>query len=93
MKAYVNKKDIDFDNVRSKKVTQEWELVDDPTGVLEYQTDLTQFQAVSSITLFFPAGGLVGRAGEHTNKCQKGFFFFSPLQSHVVERVISESNC
>jgi hypothetical protein len=35
-----------------KRVFAPW--LKDLHGVLEYQTDLTQFQAVSSLTLFFP---------------------------------------
>lgn len=56
VKAWVNKAagEINFDNASRRTPTQAWDLAEDLQGVLEYQTDYTQFQAVSSLTLFFP---------------------------------------
>ncbi len=34
--------------------TQEWPLVEDPEGAHSYPTQLTKFNGVRSITLFFP---------------------------------------
>ena len=56
LKCWVNKKpgDIDCLNANRKSPTQQWDLVEDFTGRVEYQTDFTQFQAVSSLTIYFP---------------------------------------
>ena len=56
LKCWVNKApgEIDFSNADRKTPTQQWDLAEDFAGELEYQTDFTQFQAVSSLTLYFP---------------------------------------
>ena len=56
LKCWVNKApgEIDFANANRKTPTQQWDLAEDHDGTLEYQTDFTQFQAVSSLTLHFP---------------------------------------
>lgn len=55
LKAWVNKKpgEIDCDNASRRAPTQAWDLAEDLHGQVEYQTDYTQFQAVSSLTLHF----------------------------------------
>ena len=56
LKCWVNKApgEIDFSNADRKTPTQQWDLAEDFAGELEYRTDFTQFQAVSSLTLYFP---------------------------------------
>lgn len=56
MKVWVNKKpgDIDCSNADRKTPTQQFDLNEDLVGQLVYQTDFTQFQAVSSLTIYFP---------------------------------------
>ena len=57
VKVWVNKPagDISFDNASRRAPTQSFDLGEDLRGELEYQTDFTKFQAVSSLTLFFPS--------------------------------------
>jgi len=54
LKIFVNRDDIDFDNVTSITPVQEWDLHEDFNGRLEYQTRISKFQNVTSITMFFP---------------------------------------
>ena len=57
MRAFINRDDIDFDLAGELSPAQEWSLVDDATASLEYTTKLSKFQAVSSLTLYFPSNG------------------------------------
>ncbi|EEF45809.1 expressed protein, putative [Ricinus communis] len=54
MKAFINRDSIDFSDAQSMQPVQEWDLVENLQGVLEYQTRFAKFQSVSSITLHFP---------------------------------------
>lgn len=60
MQAFINRDDIDFDNVASINPVQCWELVPNPPQLEcpEYATRLTNFTNVRNITLFFPSNGL-----------------------------------
>eukprot|EP00055_Hartaetosiga_balthica_P013254 m.67163 g.67163 ORF g.67163 m.67163 type:complete len:224 (-) comp8208_c0_seq1:1584-2255(-) len=53
MKAFINREDIDFDNVEDMEALQEWDMVEDLSGEMEYETRITKFQGVYSLTLFF----------------------------------------
>jgi hypothetical protein len=57
MRAFINRDDIDFAMAADLAPAQEWSLVEDATASLEYATKLSKFQAVSSLTLFFPSNG------------------------------------
>nr|CAG8457982.1 15822_t:CDS:10 [Entrophospora candida] len=52
LKVYINREDIDFDNVESFTATQEWELIQ-TNDVAEYQTRITKMYNVRNITLYF----------------------------------------
>ncbi|KAI9222286.1 PITH domain-containing protein [Blastocladiella britannica] len=85
LKAYINC-DLDFDAAESTVPTQKWDLLapadivaaDADTGsrdgIIEYQTRITKFNAVRSLTLFFPANygadtsilQYIGLAGDFT---------------------------
>ena len=54
VRAFLNRDDIDFSNVEDIPAVQEWDLIEDRDGVLEYQTKYQKFQGVSNITLHFP---------------------------------------
>ncbi|XP_055960259.1 uncharacterized protein LOC126662573 isoform X2 [Mercurialis annua] len=54
MRAFVNRESIDFSDAQTMQAIQEWDLVENFQGVLEYQTRYAKFQGVSSITLHFP---------------------------------------
>jgi hypothetical protein len=54
MRAFTNRIDIDFSNVQDVSPVQEWDLVENPRGELEYQTRYTRFQGVASLLLHFP---------------------------------------
>eukprot|EP01147_Barroeca_monosierra_P007250 gene7250-7658_t len=55
MAAFINRDDIDFDNVDSITPTQSWDMIEDELGELEYETRITKFQGLRCITLFFSA--------------------------------------
>eukprot|EP00039_Didymoeca_costata_P003359 m.67133 g.67133 ORF g.67133 m.67133 type:complete len:224 (+) comp11862_c2_seq1:174-845(+) len=55
MKAFKNRDDIDFEAAEDMSATQEWDLVEAPTeDGLEYETQITKFQGIHNLTLFFP---------------------------------------
>ncbi|KAI9118433.1 hypothetical protein K1719_010765 [Acacia pycnantha] len=54
MRAFINREGIDFSDASRMKVVQEWDLVENTQGVLEYQTRYSKFQGVANITLHFP---------------------------------------
>ncbi|KAJ0986570.1 hypothetical protein J5N97_004926 [Dioscorea zingiberensis] len=69
-----NRDGIDFSDAQNMQPIQEWDLVENLQGVLEYQTRYARFQSVGSLTLHFPAnfGGdttqiyYIGLRGEAT---------------------------
>lgn len=54
MRAFINRDGIDFSDAQSMQAVQEWELVENFQGVLEFQTKYSKFQSVGNITLHFP---------------------------------------
>lgn len=54
MRAFINRDGIDFADAQSMQPIQEWDLVENLQGVLEYQTRYSRFQGVGSLTLHFP---------------------------------------
>ncbi|BBG95103.1 Protein of unknown function D [Prunus dulcis] len=54
MRVFINRDGIDFSDVQGMQAIQEWDLVENFQGVLEYQTRYSKFQNVASITLHFP---------------------------------------
>lgn len=52
MKAFINRDDIDFDNVEELEPTQEWDMIDQ---MCSYETRVAKFQGVYSLTLYFPS--------------------------------------
>ncbi|CAJ1962089.1 unnamed protein product [Sphenostylis stenocarpa] len=54
MRVFVNREGIDFSDAQSMQAIQEWDLVENMRGVLEYQTRYSKFQSVGNITLHFP---------------------------------------
>ncbi|KAK7245612.1 hypothetical protein RIF29_40459 [Crotalaria pallida] len=54
MRAFINRDGIDFSDAQSMQAIQEWDLVENNQGVLEYQTRYSKFQSVANITLHFP---------------------------------------
>lgn len=55
LRVYINRDDIDFALAAQLPAVQEFELVEDPTATVEYQTRASKFQCVSSVTLHFTA--------------------------------------
>eukprot|EP00249_Psilotum_nudum_P032593 c48335_g1_i1 orf=178-786(+) len=74
MRAFINRDDIDFSNVRDLIPIQEWDIAENLHGELEYQTRYARFQNVASLILHFPLnfGGnttcisFIGLKGEAT---------------------------
>ncbi|GAB2225606.1 hypothetical protein Droror1_Dr00006403 [Drosera rotundifolia] len=54
MRAFINREGIDFSDAQSMQPVQEWDLVENLQGVLEYQTRYSRFQGVGNLTLHFP---------------------------------------
>uniref|UniRef100_A0A7N0TJB0 PITH domain-containing protein n=1 Tax=Kalanchoe fedtschenkoi TaxID=63787 RepID=A0A7N0TJB0_KALFE len=54
MRAFINRDGIDFSDAQSMQPVQEWDLVENLQGVLEYQTRFSKFQSVGNLTLHFP---------------------------------------
>lgn len=58
MKAYTNRDNLDFAAVATMPAVQEWELVEDTAGVMEYPTQVAKFSGVHSLDLLL--SGTVG---------------------------------
>ncbi|THG11903.1 hypothetical protein TEA_001742 [Camellia sinensis var. sinensis] len=54
MRAFINREGIDFSDAQNMQSIQEWDLVENLQGVLEYQTKYSRFQGVGNLTLHFP---------------------------------------
>ncbi|KAH1030823.1 hypothetical protein J1N35_042997 [Gossypium stocksii] len=54
LRVFINREGIDFSDAQSMQPVQEWELVENLQGVLEYKTRYLKFQSVANITLHFP---------------------------------------
>eukprot|EP00472_Partenskyella_glossopodia_P001550 CAMPEP_0197532680 /NCGR_PEP_ID=MMETSP1318-20131121/40596_1 /TAXON_ID=552666 /ORGANISM="Partenskyella glossopodia, Strain RCC365" /LENGTH=208 /DNA_ID=CAMNT_0043089319 /DNA_START=1 /DNA_END=627 /DNA_ORIENTATION=+ len=54
VKLWKNRDDIDFDNAEDVKCDQEFNLVYDKDGSVEYPVRMHRFNNASSITMFFP---------------------------------------
>ncbi|XP_043705640.1 PITH domain-containing protein 1 isoform X2 [Telopea speciosissima] len=54
MRAFINRDGIDFSDAQTMQPIQEWDLVENFQGVLEYQTRYARFQGVGNLTLHFP---------------------------------------
>ncbi|KAH9761483.1 PITH domain-containing protein [Citrus sinensis] len=54
MRVFINREGIDFSDAQDMQAIQEWDLVENLQGVLEYQTRYSKFQSVANITLHFP---------------------------------------
>ncbi|XP_039116546.1 LOW QUALITY PROTEIN: PITH domain-containing protein 1 [Dioscorea cayenensis subsp. rotundata] len=54
MRAFINREGIDFSDAQNMQPIQEWDLVENLQGVLEYQTRYSRFQSVANLTLHFP---------------------------------------
>ncbi|XP_068648639.1 uncharacterized protein [Aristolochia californica] len=53
MRAFINRDGIDFSDAQNMTPVQEWDLVENLQGVLEFQTRYSRFQGVASLTLHF----------------------------------------
>eukprot|EP00873_Tetraselmis_striata_P000666 jgi/Tetstr1/420930/TSEL_011991.t1 len=54
MRAFINRNDLDFAMAESMAPVQEWELLDNAAGHIEYPTKVAKFINVHSLTLHFP---------------------------------------
>merc|ERR1711871_296496 len=54
LKVFVNREDVDFTSADDLAPTQAWDLVEERVDGVEYQTKLSKFSNVSSLTLYFP---------------------------------------
>jgi hypothetical protein len=76
MRAFINREDLNFEEIRTLNPTQSWELQHDPLGILEYPTQAHKFQGVTSLDIHlqgsFGAGCLsinfIGLKGTFTER-------------------------
>lgn len=54
MRAFMNREDLDFSTANDLAAVQEWELVENLDGQIEYPTKAAKFQGVANLTLHFP---------------------------------------
>jgi hypothetical protein len=54
LKVFINRDDLDFSTAADLAPTQEWELVENANGTMEYPTQVAKFNGVHSIDLYFP---------------------------------------
>lgn len=79
MRAFTNRDDLDFSAVQDLPPVQEWRLVENSDGELEYNTKYSKFQGVANLTLHFPESGngemtrinFIGLKGEATKNDRK----------------------
>jgi hypothetical protein len=73
-KSFTNREDIDFENADDIKPIQEFDLVEDFEGQLDYPTNVAKFTNVSSLTMYIPTNFgadstriyYIGMKGEYT---------------------------
>ena len=76
LRAFINREGFDFSDAEQTAPVQQWDMAEDPLGVIEYPTQFSRFQNVSRLSLFIPANhgadstvvfyiGLSGVATEH----------------------------
>lgn len=53
VRAFINRDGLDFSDAANAAPVQEWDLAEDLLGALEYPTQRSKFQNVSSLTLHF----------------------------------------
>lgn len=54
LKVFTNRDDLDFGGAADMAPTQEWELVENLNGAIEYPTQVTKFNGVYSLDLYIP---------------------------------------
>lgn len=76
LKCYVNKENIDFNNVEAFRPAQEFNLPINSTGTVELTTALQPFTNITQVAFYFPANHgdvditmikYIGMQGEHTH--------------------------
>ncbi|KAH7622446.1 putative PITH domain-containing protein 1 [Nannochloris sp. 'desiccata'] len=55
LKVFINRDDLDFSTVTELAPVQEWDLLENFNGQMEYPTQVAKFNGVHSIDLYFPA--------------------------------------
>lgn len=76
LKVYINRDDLDFATVADLPAVQEWELLENYSGQIEYPMHAAKFSGVHSIDLHFPANfgaarttvTFIGLRGEFTER-------------------------
>ena len=54
VKFFVNREALDFGDAEEAQPVQQWDVVHDPAGTVEYPTQFSKFQNVSSLWIFIP---------------------------------------
>ena len=55
LKVFINRDDLDFSTVADLAPVQEWDLLENLNGTMEYPTQVAKFNGVHSIDLYFPS--------------------------------------
>ena len=53
-KFFINREALDFGDAEGAQAVQDWDLVEDPDGSVEYPTQFSRFQNVSVLWIFLP---------------------------------------
>ena len=54
LKVYINREDLDFSTAGDLTPLQEWDLVENVNGSMEYPVNVAKFNGVHSIDMYFP---------------------------------------
>lgn len=96
LRVYINRDDLDFQNVAHLPPVQEWDLLENYNGQIEYPTHVAKFNGVHSIDLHIPSNfganvteisfiGLKGEFEERRREAVQAVYESKPLpQDHKV---------
>ncbi|KAL4424497.1 hypothetical protein ABPG77_006806 [Micractinium sp. CCAP 211/92] len=96
LKVYINRDDLDFSIVSDMPAVQEWELLENADGTVEYPTHAAKFNGVHSLDLYFPSNhgadhttitfiGLRGEFAERRRQAVEAVYEAKPMpQDHQV---------
>ncbi|PSC71196.1 PITH domain-containing 1 [Micractinium conductrix] len=76
LKVFINRDDLDFATVAGMPAVQEWDLLENAAGQIEYPTHAAKFNGVHSLDLYFPSNfgadhttiTFIGLRGEFTER-------------------------
>lgn len=93
LKVYTNRDNLDFEAVSTLQPVQEWELIENRNGQMEYPTQVSKFNGVHSIDLYIPSNfgaeqtevlfiGFKGDFSERRRQAVEAVYESKPMPSH-----------